>query len=160
MTTKNTSHQMEQKLPELFGLLPKSPVTVEPTPDFANEPRPITCRDAESETSAGRVVVAVSNPTKRTLIDDEAITYHEATSGIHCKLVSQTWKNFTEVLNYTVFIPLTEGSALYSEQLGKEIGFYRDPVSGTGSLNLEMLRAVRLVGAVPGIHEKMRRASR
>ena len=28
-------HQMEPKLPELFGLLPKSPVTVEPIPDFA-----------------------------------------------------------------------------------------------------------------------------
>ena len=28
-------HQMEPKLPELFGLLPKSPVTVEPIPGFA-----------------------------------------------------------------------------------------------------------------------------
>ncbi len=28
-------HQMQPKLPELFGLLPKSPVTVEPIPDFA-----------------------------------------------------------------------------------------------------------------------------
>src|SRR3989440_12162520 len=28
-------HQMEPKLPELFGLLPKAPVTVEPIPDFA-----------------------------------------------------------------------------------------------------------------------------
>ena len=27
--------QMQPKLPELFGLLPKSPVTVEPIPDFA-----------------------------------------------------------------------------------------------------------------------------
>src|SRR6476659_9002883 len=32
---KKYIHQMEPKLPELFGLLPKSPVTVEPIPDFA-----------------------------------------------------------------------------------------------------------------------------
>src|SRR5215467_14008211 len=32
---KKYIHQMEPKLPELFGLLPKSPVTVEPIPEFA-----------------------------------------------------------------------------------------------------------------------------
>ena len=32
---KKYIHQMEPKLPELFGLLPKSPVTVEPIPGFA-----------------------------------------------------------------------------------------------------------------------------
>ena len=42
---KKYIHQMEPKLPELFGLLPKSPVTVEPRfPISPKPPRPITSR--------------------------------------------------------------------------------------------------------------------
>src|ERR1043166_8480715 len=68
---KKYIHQMEPKLPELFGLLPKSPVTVEPIPDFAKAASTHYVQGTPDGKRAGRVVVAVSNPTKRTLIDDE-----------------------------------------------------------------------------------------
>src|SRR5947209_6111475 len=70
-------HQMEPKLPELFGLLPKSPVNVEPIPDFAKAAATHYVQGTPDGKRPGRVVVAVSNPTTRTLVDDEAVAYPE-----------------------------------------------------------------------------------
>src|SRR5262249_35708803 len=88
---KNYIHQMEPKLPELFGLLPKSPVTVEAIPDFAKAAATHYVQGTPDGKRPGRVVVAVSNPTKRTLVDDEAVAYHEGVPGHHLQIsIAQT----------------------------------------------------------------------
>ena len=151
---KKYIHQMEPKLPELFGLLPKSPVTVEPIPDFAKAAATHYVQGTPDGKRPGRVVVAVSNPTKRTLIDDEAVAYHEGVPGHHLQIsIAQTLEGLPKFRLHGFYPAYAEGWALYSEQLGKEIGFYQDPVSDYGRLNSEMLRAVRLV-VDTGIHEK------
>src|SRR5947207_8420152 len=147
-------HQMEPKLPELFGLLPKSPVTVEPIPDFDKAAATHYVQGTPDGKRPGRVVVAVSNPTKRTLIDDEAVAYHEGVPGHHLQIsIAQTLEGLPKFRLHGFYPAYAEGWALYSEALGKEIGFYQDPVSDYGRLNSEMLRAVRLV-VDTGIHEK------
>ena len=147
-------HQMEPKLPELFGLLPKSPVTVEPIPDFAKAAATHYIQGTPDGKRPGRVVVAVSNPTKRTLVDDEAVAYHEGVPGHHLQIsIAQTREGLPKFRLHGFFTAYAEGWALYSEVLGKEIGFYQDPVSDYGRLNSEMLRAVRLV-VDTGIHDK------
>ena len=151
---KKYIHQMEPKLPELFGLLPKSPVTVEPIPDFAKAAATHYVQGTPDGKRPGRVVVAVSNPTKRTLVDDEAISYHEGVPGHHLQIsIAQTLEGLPKFRLHGFFTAYAEGWALYSEVLGKEIGFYQNPVSDYGRLNSEMLRAVRLV-VDTGIHDK------
>ena len=146
--------QMEPKLPELFGLLPKSPVTVEPIPDFAKAAATHYVQGTPDGKRPGRVVVAVSNPTKRTLIDDEAVAYHEGVPGHHLQIsIAQTLEGVPKFRLHGFYPAYAEGWALYSEELGKEIGFYQDPVSDYGRLSSEMLRAVRLV-VDTGIHDK------
>jgi uncharacterized protein (DUF885 family) len=148
--------EMQPRLPELFGLLPKAPVTVEGIPDFDAAAATHYVRGTPDGKRAGRVVVAVANPTKRTLVLDEAVAYHEGVPGHHLQIsISQ---QLTGLPKFRVFgagglSAYTEGWALYAEQLGKEIGFYKDPVSDYGRLNSELFRAVRLV-VDTGIHDK------
>lgn len=151
---KKYIHQMEPKLPELFGLLPKSRVTVEPIPDFARAAATHYVQGTPDGKRAGRVVVAVSNPTTRTLTDDEAVAYHEGVPGHHLQIsIAQTLQGLPKFRLHGFYPAYAEGWALYSEELGKEIGFYEDPVSDYGRLKSEMLRAVRLV-VDTGIHDK------
>ncbi|MDQ6808666.1 MAG: DUF885 domain-containing protein [Verrucomicrobiota bacterium] len=147
-------HQMEPKLPELFGLLPKSPVTVEPIPDFAKAAATHYVNGTPDGKRPGRVVVAVADPTKRTLIDDEATAYHEGVPGHHMQIsIAQTLPGLPKFRLHGFYSSYLEGWALYSEELGKEIGFYKDPVSDYGRLSSELFRAVRLV-VDTGIHDQ------
>ena len=102
----------------------------------------------------GRVVVAVANVEHRSLVDDEATAYHEGVPGHHMQLsVAQTLPNLPQFRKHGGNSGYVEGWALYSEQLGKEVGFYTDPVSDYGRLSSELFRAVRLV-VDTGIHSK------
>ena len=147
--------QMQPKLPELFGLLPKSPVTVEAIPDFQAAAATHYVTGTPDGKRPGRVVVAVSNYAQRTLIDDEAVAYHEGVPGHHMQLsVQQQLEGLPKFrLHGLGFNAYIEGWALYAEQLGKEVGFYQDPVSDYGRLSSELSRAVRLV-VDTGIHAK------
>jgi uncharacterized protein (DUF885 family) len=102
----------------------------------------------------GRVVVAVSNLAERTLVLDEAIAYHEGIPGHHMQLsVAQQLTSLPKFRRHAQNSGYIEGWALYAEELGKEVGFYRDPVSDYGRLSSELFRAVRLV-VDTGIHSE------
>jgi uncharacterized protein (DUF885 family) len=147
--------QMQPRLPELFGLLPKAPVTVEGIPDFDKAASTHYVRGTPDGTRAGRVVVAVADPTHRTLVLDEAVAYHEGVPGHHLQIsVAQQLRGLPKFRLFSGGLSAyTEGWALYAEELGKEIGFYKDPVSDYGRLSSELFRAVRLV-VDTGIHDK------
>jgi uncharacterized protein (DUF885 family) len=147
--------QMQPKLPELFTVLPKSPVTVEAIPAFQSAAATHYVTGSPDGKRPGRVVVATSNFADRSLINDEAVAYHEGIPGHHMQLsVQQQLFGLPKFrLHGLGFNAYTEGWALYAEQLGKEVGFYQDPASDFGRLSSELFRAVRLV-VDTGIHSK------
>jgi uncharacterized protein (DUF885 family) len=138
--------QMQPKLPDLFGFIPGSPVTVEAIPAF--EPGSPTHYQTGTPDGKrpGRVSVATSNFAQRTMLDDEATAYHEGIPGHHMQMsVAQQLTALPKFRRHGGNAGYVEGWALYSEQLGKEVGFYQDPGSDFGRLSSELFRAVRLV---------------
>jgi uncharacterized protein (DUF885 family) len=136
-----------------FTLLPNSPVTVEAIP-ASSPPLQLTMSPAPRRQRPGRVVVATSTSLSAAHWR-QAIAYHEGVPGHHMQLSVQQHlvclpKFRLHSLGLTAYL---HGWALYAEQLGKEIGFYQDPVSDYGRLSSELFRAVRLV-VDTGIHSK------
>ena len=147
--------QMQPKLPQLFTVLPDCPVTVEGIPTYQTGVATHYQTGTPDCKRPGRVSVGVSDYTHRSLINDEAIAYHEGVPGHHMQLsVQQQLKGLPQFrLHGGGFTAYTEGWGLYAEQLGKDIGFYQDPVSDYGRLSSEIFRAVRLV-VDTGIHSQ------
>jgi uncharacterized protein (DUF885 family) len=146
--------QMQAKLPQLFTYIPGSPVTVEAIPAFQSAMATHYQTGTPDGKRPGRVVVATSNFAHRTLINDEATAYHEGIPGHHMQLsVAQQMTGLPKFRQHAFNSGYIEGWALYAEQLGKEVGFYQDPVSDYGRLSSERFRAVRLV-VDTGIHSK------
>jgi uncharacterized protein (DUF885 family) len=146
--------QMQPKLPELFGFIPGSPVTVEPIPAFDAAAATHYQAGTPDGKRPGRVVVAVSHFEQRSLINDEAVAYHEGVPGHHMqRSVAQALPGLPKFRRYGGNSGYSEGWALYAEELGKEVGLYKDPVSDYGRLSSELFRAVRLV-VDTGIHAK------
>jgi uncharacterized protein (DUF885 family) len=145
--------QMEPRLPELFNLLPKTAVTVEPIPPFQASAATHYQGGTPDGKRPGRVSVAVSDATHRSFINDEAVAYHEGVPGHHLQItIQQSLADLPEFRKHVGNSAYTEGWGLYAEELGKEIGFYQDPGSDYGRLRSELFRAVRLV-VDTGIHD-------
>jgi uncharacterized protein (DUF885 family) len=144
--------QMRPKLPELFTIIPTAPVTVEGIPEFQKAAATHYQTGTPDGKRPGRVSVAVSDFANRSLINDEAVAYHEGIPGHHMQLsIQQTLTALPEFRKHGGNSAYAEGWALYAEQLGKEVGFYQDPGSDYGRLRSELFRAVRLV-VDTGIH--------
>jgi uncharacterized protein (DUF885 family) len=146
--------QMQGKLPQLFTYIPGSPVTVEAIPAFQSAMATHYQTGTPDGKRPGRVVVATSDFAHRTTLNDEATAYHEGIPGHHMQQsVAQQMTGLPKFRQHSFNSGYIEGWALYSEQLGKEVGFYNDPASDYGRLTSERFRAVRLV-VDTGIHSK------
>ena len=145
--------QMQPKLPELFTVIPGSPVTVEAIPAFQSADSTHYQSGTPDGKRPGRVVVATSDFAHRTLVLDEAVAYHEGIPGHHMQFsIAQERKDLPPFRKFGEYNAYSEGWALYAERLGKEVGFYQDPYSEYGRLGNEMWRSIRLV-VDTGVHQ-------
>jgi uncharacterized protein (DUF885 family) len=149
--------QMYEKLPQLFGRLPRNKLAVVPMESFrsADSVPADYSVGAGDGSRPGRINVNEYAPEKRLLLNVEAIAYHEGVPGHHLQFsIAQELTDLPPFRKYNLDLnAYTEGWAFYSERLGKEVGFYRDPYSDYGRLQNEMWRAVRWV-VDTGVHSK------
>ena len=148
--------EMQPKLPQLFGHLPKAKLEVVPMPDYMapGQPQAFYDQGTPDGKRPGNVDVNLYNYADRSLADVEAVAYHEGIPGHHLQIsIAQEMTSVPEFRRQAQFTAFTEGWALYAEQLGKEVGFYQDPYSDYGRLEADMWRAIRLV-VDTGVHSQ------
>ena len=148
--------QMQAKLPDLFGTLPKAPLVVVPMPDYmaAAAPPAYYVHGTPDGSVPGKLWVNTFNATDRNLYSVEAIAYHEGVPGHHLQIsIAQELTGVPEFRKFDAYTAYTEGWALYAEHLGKDAGFYQDPYSDYGRLEADIWRAIRLV-VDTGVHSE------
>ncbi len=153
---RNYIAAMQPKLPTLFGRLPKAQLEVVPVPEYRAKNDAAAYYEGGSPDFArpGRVSVNTYNASERSLVGVEAIAYHEGVPGHHLQIsLAKEMEGLPTFRKYTYFTAFTEGWGMYAEQLGKDVGFYQNPVSDYGRLEADAWRSIRLV-VDTGAHAK------
>lgn len=147
--------KMDGELPKLFKTLPRKPYGIAPVPEEI-APKYTTGRysGTNRDDRAGFYWVNTYALDRRPLYQMEALTLHEAVPGHHLQnAIAGELEDLPEYRQQTYISAFGEGWGLYSEYLGLEAGFYKDPYSNFGRLSYEMWRAARLV-VDTGMHAK------
>lgn len=147
---------MQAQLPKFFNTLPEAPLVVKPVEAFREKSagKAFYQSPAPDGSRPGTYYVNLYNLKDMSKTELEALAYHEGLPGHHLQRAIQT-----ELVNLPPFrrfggvTAYSEGWGLYTEELGKDMGFYQDPYSDFGRLGMELWRACRLV-VDTGIHDK------
>jgi uncharacterized protein (DUF885 family) len=148
--------EIDRKLPEWFGRLPKTGYEVKRVEAFrevdggAQHYQPGTPDGSRK----GVYYVHMSDMSAYSKTDMETVAYHEASPGHHMQIsIALELEDVPKFRTQAGFSVYSEGWALYSEALAKEMGQFEDPYMDFGRLTAEMWRAIRLV-VDTGMHAK------
>ena len=140
--------QVDAKLPQFFGLLPRGRFGIEPVPAS------IAPFWTAGRGGAHTYWVNTYDLPSRPLYNLPALTLHESAPGHALQgELSEEHKGLPDFRSKSYISAYGEGWALYCEKLGKEMGIYHTPYEEFGRESYEMWRAARLV-IDTGIHHK------
>ena len=140
--------QVDAKLDQFFGLLPRGRFGIEPVPPA------IAPFWTAGRGSAETYWVNTYDLQSRPLYNLPALTVHESAPGHSLQgALAKEQKAQPEFRSKNYISAYGEGWALYCEKLGKEMGIYHTPYEDFGRETYEMWRAARLV-IDTGVHHK------
>ncbi len=148
--------RLKPEVARLFNIQPKTAFEVRPVPEFAeaNQAGAYYQQGTPDGSRPGVFFVNTYDLPSRTSPGMETLFLHEAIPGHHFQISlaqeNDKLPNFQRFGGNTAYV---EGWALYTESLGFEMGFFKDPYQHFGHLDDEMLRAMRLV-VDTGLHAK------
>jgi len=148
--------ELETKLPDFFGILPKAVLEVRRVEPFRERPGAAQHYRAGTPDGSrpGIYYAHLSDMRAMSIPSLEVIAYHEGLPGHHMQIsIAQELEGVPTFRTQARFTAYSEGWGLYSELLAKEMGAYEDPYSDFGRLTTEIWRAIRLV-VDTGMHAK------
>jgi uncharacterized protein (DUF885 family) len=146
--------QVMEVAPRWFRRLPRAPLEVRAVEAFRQETAAVAFynRPSPDGSRPGIFYVNLADMNQVLRPQVEAIAYHEGAPGHHFQIaLAQELPNVPKFRRFGGYGAYAEGWGLYAEGLGKEMGFYREPMSEFGMYSTQLWRAIRLV-VDTGIH--------
>lgn len=147
---------VDAQIPKYFSKVPKTKLLIEPYPAFREqfEAGGSYNQGSRDGTRPGVFNYNTYDLSSRFLTGVVTLYLHEGAPGHHFQIsLAQEDASLPDFQRFGGNNAYVEGWALYAETLGYEMGFYQDPMQHWGTLDDEMLRAMRLV-VDTGLHAK------
>jgi uncharacterized protein (DUF885 family) len=147
---------VEAKVPQYFSTVPRTALVIRPYPPYREKFEAGGSYDSGTPdgTRPGTFYFNAYDLPSRSTWEETTLFLHEGEPGHHFQIsLAQENNALPSFMRFGGNTAYVEGWALYSETLGYDMGFYKDPYQRFGTLNDEMLRAMRLV-VDTGIHTK------
>ena len=147
---------VDAKVPEYFTLVPKTKLEIRPYEPFREkfEAGGSYQQGTPDGSRPGIFYFNAYDLPSRTTPGMTTLYLHEGAPGHHFQIsLAQENEALPAFMRFGGNTAYVEGWALYAETLGYEMGFYKDPIQRQGTLDDEMLRAMRLV-VDTGLHSK------
>jgi uncharacterized protein (DUF885 family) len=147
---------VDAKIPEYFSVVPKTKLEIRPYEPFREkfEAGGSYEQGTPDGSRPGTFYFNAYDLPARSLWGVNTLYLHEGAPGHHFQISlaqeNEALPSFMRFGGNTAFV---EGWALYAETLGYDMGVFKNPYQRFGTLNDEMLRAMRLV-VDTGIHSK------
>ncbi len=147
---------VDAKLPAYFSTMPKAKLEIRPYEPFREkfEAGGSYAQGTPDGSRPGIFYFNAYDLPSRTTPGITTLYLHEGAPGHHFQIsLAQENEALPAFMRFGGNTAYVEGWALYAETLGYDMGFFADPIQRMGTLDDEMLRAMRLV-VDTGIHSK------